>query len=65
MAFIKRSTITPTNVKVGKKMLKCSSCDKLFVSKIPANLCQNCASRTVSLDEDHPEDIPDFDLDQE
>lgn len=66
MAFIKRSTITPVNVKVGKKMLKCSSCGKPFVSKTLTNLCQNCIPKTVTRNNDgFEEGMTDFDLDSE
>jgi len=66
MAFIKRSTTTPVNAKVGKQMTKCSSCGMPFVSKIPTNLCKNCTPKTVSADEnDSPLGKPDSDLDQE
>ncbi len=65
MAFIKRSTVTPVNAKVGRKMLKCSACGKPFVSQSPTTMCQTCTPRITSLDEDHFEEKPDFDLDQE
>lgn len=62
MAFIKRSIVTSVNAKVGKRMLKCSSCGKPFVSKALTNLCQNCIPKTVSTNEDGSleERTPDF-----
>lgn len=62
MAFIKRSTVTPVNAKVGKKMLKCSACGMPFVNKSPTNLCHNCTLPEIySLDEDCFEEKPDLD----
>jgi len=40
MAFIKRSTVTPVNVKVGKTMAKCSACGKPVVGA--TTLCDSC-----------------------
>ncbi len=46
MAFIKRSTVTPVNVKVGKHMCKCSQCGKQFVTNKHTKSCPDCFPQT-------------------
>ncbi len=67
MAFIKRSTVTPVHAKVGKKMLKCSSCGVPFVSKTSTNLCgllcPSCRVPPNVNDDTLAEGIPNVDTD--